>query len=307
MAALCCAVLSGCEIVAPAQPPRVAAPAPVEPRYQPSADSRAVAAYLAGLEQNLRVRGLMRTDGGTVDAPFTDRQLAENFIQIALFDEHPATRFGGSVAPKEESLRRWNMPVRIALRPGRSVDAQARATQASILSGYARRLSTVTGHPITVVAPGQENFTVFVVDEDERRALGPALQRAVPGIGRDTVRAITGMPREVSCLVVAFSRGGARTYSRAVTVIRSEHPPASWRSCLHEEVAQGLGLSNDSRRARPSIFNDDEEFALLTRHDELLLSMLYDPRLRPGMTVAEATPIVRALAAEKLSAGPPGS
>jgi len=61
-----------------------------------------------------------------------------------------------------------------------------------------------------------------------------------------------------------------------------------------------MGLSNDSPDARPSIFNDDEEFALLTRHDELLLQILYDRRLRPGMTEAEAAPIVRRIAGELL-------
>jgi hypothetical protein len=71
-------------------------------------------------------------------------------------------------------------------------------------------------------------------------------------------------------------------------------------SCLHEEMAQALGLPNDSPTARPSIFNDDEEFALLTRHDELLLRILYDRRLQPGMTKKQAVPIVRQIAAELL-------
>ena len=71
-------------------------------------------------------------------------------------------------------------------------------------------------------------------------------------------------------------------------------------SCLHEELAQGLGLANDSPQARPSIFNDDEEFALLTPMDEYLLAMLYDPSLRPGMTEAEVRPIVYPLAARLL-------
>jgi Protein of unknown function (DUF2927) len=48
--------------------------------------------------------------------------------------------------------------------------------------------------------------------------------------------------------------------------------------------------------ARSSIFNDDEEFALLTDHDELLLRILYSPDLRPGMTPEEARPIVFSLA-----------
>ena len=73
-------------------------------------------------------------------------------------------------------------------------------------------------------------------------------------------------------------------------------------ACIHEEVAQGLGLPNDSPYARPSIFNDDDEFALLTSHDEALLRMLYDPRLKNGMTVDEARPIVRILAREEMGA-----
>ena len=64
---------------------------------------------------------------------------------------------------------------------------------------------------------------------------------------------------------------------------------------MHEELAQGLGLANDSPAARPSIFNDDDEFALLTRHDEILLELLYDPALKPGMTPDEARPILRRL------------
>ncbi|MCP4818328.1 MAG: DUF2927 domain-containing protein, partial [Shimia sp.] len=63
--------------------------------------------------------------------------------------------------------------------------------------------------------------------------------------------------------------------------------------------AQGLGLPNDDPKARPSIFNDDDEFALLTTHDEMLLHMLYDQRLSAGMTVDEARPIIYILAREQ--------
>ena len=53
-----------------------------------------------------------------------------------------------------------------------------------------------------------------------------------------------------------------------------------------------MGLPNDSPDARPSLFNDDLEFALLTEHDAILLRMLYDPRLQPGMTSAEVRPLL---------------
>ncbi|HAW48219.1 MAG TPA: hypothetical protein DCX34_13450, partial [Roseovarius sp.] len=66
---------------------------------------------------------------------------------------------------------------------------------------------------------------------------------------------------------------------------------------------QGLGLANDSPRARPSIFNDDDEFAWLTTHDEMLLRLLYHPDLSPGMTADEARPILRRLL-DEWQAGP---
>jgi hypothetical protein len=108
------------------------------------------------------------------------------------------------------------------------------------------------------------------------------------------------MPRSAFCLVFAFSRGGADTYAAAVAVIRGEHPDLLRRSCIHEEIAQGMGLANDSDRARPTVFNDSEEFATLTTHDEYLLRILYDDRLRPGMTEDEARPIVTRIATELL-------
>ena len=48
-------------------------------------------------------------------------------------------------------------------------------------------------------------------------------------------------------------------------LIRAEHPPLTRLSCVHEEMAQAMGLPNDSPDARPSLFNDDLEFALLER------------------------------------------
>jgi hypothetical protein len=134
------------------------------------------------------------------------------------------------------------------------------------------------------------------VSEDEREALGPKVRAFLPNLSPGDVAGITGMPRTTYCLVYALSGGNSGAYTRAFAVIRAEHPDLLRLSCLHEELTQGLGLPNDSPRARPSIFNDDEEFALLTDQDELLLRMLYSPELRPGMTPEEARPIVETLA-----------
>jgi hypothetical protein len=268
----------------------VEAPAP------PSAASDAARQHYARVQADLLARGLMRTDGGATDAPFTDRMLADNFVRIALYDEYTRSARGLVAAPTESRLRRWDQPVRVSLRFGASVPPEAQATDRARIASFLARLQRITGHPIRL-SDSQPNFFIYIVNEDERRALGPAVRAALPGLAASDLSGITDMPRSTYCLVYALSPGGSSTYSTAFAVIRSEHPDLMRLSCIHEEVAQGLGLANDSPLARPSIFNDDEEFALLTPMDELMLKMLYDPSLSPGMTEPEARPIIEPLAA----------
>jgi len=263
----------------------------------PSANSQALSAYYARVQQNLLTQGLLRVDGGGPDVPFTKRQLVENFVRIALFEEF--SNIGGRlVAMQTESrLHRWEEPVRMTVEFGRSVPLEQRVRDRNAVIGYAARLSRITGLRIDQVR-NNANFHVFIVNEDERRILGPRLREIVPGISPGAIAAVEDLPRSTFCLVFARDPDNDGAYSDAVAVIRGEHPDLLRLSCIHEELAQGLGLSNDSPAARPSVFNDDEEFGLLTTHDELLLQILYDPRMRTGMSLDQARPTANVIASE---------
>jgi hypothetical protein len=290
--------LAACDLAAPqmaAPPARVAPFSQVPVATVASPASQAATAYYANVQAGLLAKGLLRTDGGGPDTPFNDRMLAENFVRIALFDEYQRSAAGPVQRETASRLRKWEQPVRVALRFGASVTADRRATDTARISSYLARLARLTGHPIGL-SDVASNFFLYIVNEDERRALGPVVAAALPGLDAGDIAGITEMPRTTYCLVYALSGGGSSAYTRAFAVIRAEHPDLLRLSCMHEEIAQGLGLANDSPRARPSIFNDDEEFALLTNQDELMLRMLYNPALRLGMTVDEATPIVKSLA-----------
>ena len=281
-------------------PIKVAAPmarpiAPVVTRVDTPA-SAAARVYYAQVQQALLSQGMMRTDGGGIDTPFNDRMLADNFIRIALFDEYDRSATTTVQRQTASELRRWVAPVRVGLRFGASVPADKRATDTARVGSYLTRLAQITGHPIGL-NDSNPNFFVYVVSEDERRALGPTMANALPQLTANDISGVTEMPKSTYCIVYAQSDGKSGVYTRAFAVIRSEHPDLLRLSCFHEEIAQGLGLPNDSPLARPSIFNDDEEFALLTRQDEAMLRMLYNPALRPGMTLPEARPIVSSLAA----------
>jgi hypothetical protein len=301
LAATLAAALSACVPLdsSPRPEARPVEPAPPLVARPETAKSAAARAYFAEVQRALLAQGLLRTDGGGQDTPFTDRMLAENFLRIALYDEY-ARQGGGFVRAETSSiLRRWEGPVRVQMKFGASVPADRRATDRAKVASYLARLSRITGHPISLVDQGG-SFIVHVVSEDEREALGPQLAGHLPGLTAGDIADVTQMPRSTYCLVYAMSDGSSGNYVRAAAVVRAEHPDLMRLSCYHEEIAQGLGLANDSPSARPSIFNDDEEFALLTRMDELMLQMLYDPALRTGMRPDEARPTVFSLASRLL-------
>ncbi len=301
------AFLAACDLPLPVEPtlkptarptavPAPPAPVVVKPTSEASARLRS---YFAQVQSAQLTQGLLRRDGGGVDTPFTADMLAANFEQIAFFNEYNGSFTGrGGASP----LRRWDQPVRMQVLFGDSVPPSQRRSDTAEIKKYAARLARVSGHPVSTT--GTPNFVVIVASEDDRpRALDQAASR-VAGINAESLRAFQDLRRETYCAVAAYAVGpDANTYTAAVAVIRAENPDLLRLSCIHEELAQGLGLANDSPGARPSIFNDDDEFALLTTHDELLLKMLYDPRLRPGMNAAQARPIARIIARE-LTGGP---
>ncbi|NNF91533.1 MAG: DUF2927 domain-containing protein [Boseongicola sp.] len=290
-------LVTGCDQLAPFAtpptdaPPPQARPAPVEL----SAESQKIAAYYKRVEQRQRALDLLRSDGGGPDTPFDNRRLARTFEAVA-FSREFSDAGGALVRRRDESiLHRWSDPVRIETTFGAAVSDGKRAEDMAAVDRLARRLASATGHPISTVQRGG-NFHVLIVTEDQRRGIGPTLKRMLPEIRQREIDVIESLGLSTYCVVVASAPNDDGVLTRAVAVIRAELPPLLRLSCIHEEIAQGLGLSNDSPDARPSIFNDDDEFGRLTTMDEFMLGMLYDPKLTPGMDADAARPIVQDMA-----------
>jgi hypothetical protein len=295
--------LAGCapapEVPAARPRPALVLPPPVT---GPSEASKAVAAHFARVQADLVSRGLLRTDGGGPDTPYGPRELTETFVRVALYDEYLS--IGGRLTAQEtpSRLRRWQGPVRIGLRFGPSVPEAQRVRDRAAVGALAVRLGRATGLTVRVT-DAQPNYWVYVVSEDERPELGREWAALFPGLDPRELDSATGMQLSTFCMVLAISDGSSPVYSGALAVIRSELPDLLRLSCLHEEIVQGLGLANDWQRARPSIFNDDEEFATLTTMDEQLLRMLYDPRLKPGMRETEVRPLLGPIIAGVIGGG----
>lgn len=297
-AALCVA-LTGCDLIGIPTPGTPGQPAPIGADTPPpqSAESLALSAYYARVQQGLLTQGLLRQDGGGPDVPFTARNLVDDFVRIGLYSEF--TTVGGRIVARqtESRLRKWSQPIKMRVEFGATVPLEQREFDRATLARYLPRLSRLIHQPIQQVTQNA-NFHVFIVNEDERRQLARIIPDRVPNFDVASLPVIVDMPRATFCQVFAIDAGDTGTYTQAIAVIRAEHPDRMRTACIHEEIAQGLGLANDSPKARPSVFNDDEEFGLLTHHDELLLQMLYDPRMVPGMSPDQARKVAEVIAAE---------
>ena len=270
-------------------------PAVLKPSEQaPSVESAELRNYYRALQQDLLTRGLLRTDGGGPETPYDAEDLAEHFEKIAFFNEY-AGRGGTGLTG---GLSRWSGPVRVVADFGPSVQESQRNRDRMVLEAYTRRLSQVTGHPISTQAR-RGNFHVIFASADDRAYVAERIRSLLPNLSDADLRLFVDPPRTHYCFVLAGGPPNAPfDYIQGVALIRAEHPDLVRDSCIHEEVAQGLGLLNDSPEVRPSIFNDDDEFAYLTSHDEKLLEILYDERLKTGMSADEARPLLRIIARE---------
>lgn len=291
----------------PADPPVLPVPTARGPIIQDfsRAESAAAALEYRRLERRLRAEGRLRRDGGAAVA-YSAADLADTFQEIAFRSEFRIGDGGyfTGAGVVGDGLLRWRDPVRVQLHFGRSVALDDRRRDRAMLERYAARLARATRHPVSVVPEGG-NLHVFVAGLDEQAALGARFRRLLPPDGYARAASIAALGPSAYCAIVTWpAPGDPFTAEVAVAFVRSELPDLSRLACYHEEIAQGLGLGRDSRTARPSVFNEDDEFATLTRHDEQLLRILYDPRLSPGMTAREAAPIVRRIAAEL---APPGA
>ena len=254
----------------------------------------------AAYQVALRALGDLRTESAPADAPYDAADLVRNFERIALHHEADASRPGSEGNREPNPLMRWDGPVNYRLF-GAAVTAEDRAEVARLMA----RISRLTG--LEIIESGAElNFLILITTPDEREEYAADLAELNPALA-DTFNFWRRTPEVICVANNLFADTDNNRIVAALVAIGSETRGLLRRACLHEEIVQSLGLANDHPGVRPSIFNDDGEFALLTTHDEQLLSILYDPRLEPGMTAMTALPVVRRIVDEMMLAAPAAS
>lgn len=219
---------------------------------------------------------LVREPASRAEDSLSNAQIVANLMEIVFGSEF--------VGEDSSSVRKWTVPVRIA------IYAREPARYRGLVEPVLRQLHELTGLDIRLVDRSAPDQNAYILILGREQFYAYAQSHLNPGKNPRT-------NTYLDCFgVFAADRGGV--ISELTAVIPEFASAATQRACVIEEVTQALGLPNDSFTVKPSIFNDDDAYQDLTWQDELFLRVLYDARVRPGMSRVEFEPLARRIVDE---------
>ena len=196
---------------------------------------------------------------------FTNDEIKDGFFKIAL---HAELQFDAAV----ERIRKFDVPVRIFVIGGGAPDR--RPEIAAIVADIQAHMN----HLDLAITNDREaaNFIVrLVAHRDLSRTI-----RALYGSGRATKIQKSLSPQCLS----GIGKDNLYRIHRAEVILPVDAGDFTFYDCAYEEMLQALGAINDDRSVPWTMFNDDVQMGFFDVYDQYLLNILYDPRLRPGMT-----------------------
>ena len=128
------------------------------------------------------------------------------------------------------------------------------------------------------------NVVVRLLNE---RDFAPAIRKA---FGRSRAGKIQNS-LEPQCLS-GFRKDETYRITRSEVIIVVDAGDFIFYDCAYEEILQSLGPINDDESVPWTMFNDAVQMGFFDVYDQYLLNILYDPRIKAGMTVAEVKAVL---------------
>lgn len=208
--------------------------------------------------------------------------IREAFNQVALQNEYSG---------HDGRVRKWQQPMRIW------IDHQVADSElhTRLVSLHISDLARITGHKMTLVeSPDTANVTVTFTRFEKMQSQARQL------LGSEAGRVLQG----ALCLANITTDSHQRIHrARVIIPVDQARMHGKLVSCVVEELTQIMGLVNDSEQAYPSVFNDRTPDDLLSGLDYVLLKILYDPRILPGMSGRQASATAMMIAGEMQKSG----
>src|SRR5262249_4308067 len=199
---------------------------------------------------------------------FTNDEIRNGFFKIAFDAELQLGRRVGRI-------RKFDEPVRVfVLGQG---DPKRRAEIAAIIEDIRARVDHLD-LAITDDIQAANLFVMLVRKRDLNRTISSVY-------GRDKAKQIQ-RSLNPQCLS-GFGKDRHYRIRHAEVILPVDTSDFTFYDCAYEELLQALGPINDDPSVPWTMFNDDVQMGFFDVYDQYLLNILYDPRIRPGMTKEE--------------------
>ena len=215
---------------------------------------------------------LLLSFGSAQSAPanYPDSLVADGFYRTVFGSEIRALSWGSQT----NRVKKYITPIKIW------IDNRSSVNRKALVRRFVRSLPIyIPSLNLSLVKNRKDaNFRIFIVDRKDYA------QTVRHEIFRNPTIDVPGQ-----CIVRVLSRRSGILGSDAVLV--ANQGKNLFQRCMVEEILQGLGPVNDDDSLTYSVFNDRSRFAHFTRFDRLILNMLYNKRVKPGMTRRQVEPI----------------
>ncbi|QWG24410.1 DUF2927 domain-containing protein [Bradyrhizobium sediminis] len=206
---------------------------------------------------------------------FADGEIIDGFLKTAFGAEY-------HLAGRVDRIRKYQTPVRVFADGNRS----DRKTQlARIVADIARRVQHLD---IAMADTGDAaNVRVKLVrDRDLNRTISTFY-------GSERAREIRGS-LDPQCLS-GFRKNEKFEIEHSDVIITVDTGDFTFFDCAYEELLQSLGPINDTATVPWTMFNDNVSMGFFDVYDQYILNLLYDPRIKAGMTLTEVKEVLPAV------------
>jgi hypothetical protein len=197
---------------------------------------------------------------------FSDAEIVDGFFKIAFGAEL-------SVAGGSNRVRKFDGPVRVFL------DNRTHASRRPDIVTVISDIRAYVDHLDIDLTEDRKAANVVVTLVRDRAEL---LRTMRSFYGRKRADEIERRLRP-RCLS-GFGEDPEHRIRRAEVLLTADGDDFSFLDCAYEELLQALGPINDDRSVPWTMFNDDVQMGFFDVYDQYILNILYDPRVRPGMT-----------------------
>ncbi len=209
---------------------------------------------------------------------FSDSEIAEGFFKTAFGAEY-------HLAGRVDRIRKYDMPVRVfadSNRPDR------KAQLAKVVADIGQRVQHLD---IAMADTGEAaNITVKMVRDRD-------LYRTITAFyGSERAKEIR-TSLDPQCLS-GFRKNEQYEIEHSDVILTVDDGDFTFLDCAYEEMLQSLGPINDTSSVPWTMFNDNVSMGFFDVYDQYILNVLYDPRIKAGMTVEEVKAVLPGVLAD---------